>query len=66
LLAGARQLDETPAAMATLNATRLRVRRLAARRRRMVGGLRDWLGITAVACFSLTLMAVAIFSILGR
>jgi hypothetical protein len=66
LLAGARQFDETAAAAAALNATGLRVRRLAARRRRLAVRLRDWLGITAVACFSLTLMAVAIFSILGR
>jgi hypothetical protein len=49
----------------TVTAT-LRGRRTAARRRRLVLRLRDWLGITVIACFSMTLFAVALFSLLGR
>jgi hypothetical protein len=44
----------------------LRVRRLAARRRRLVMRVRDWLGISVIACFSLTLFALTFFSLLGR
>ena len=44
----------------------LRGRRQAARRRRVVMGLRDWLGISVIACFSATLFAVTFFSLLGR
>lgn len=49
----------------TVTAT-LRGRRLAARRRRLVLRMRDWLGITLITCFSLTLFAVMFFSLLGR
>ena len=47
-------------------ASPLRVRRLAVRRRRLVLRIRDWLGITVIACFSLTLFAVTFFSLVGR
>jgi hypothetical protein len=63
------QLDGTVAAAAVAQAQRLQIlrgRRLAARRRRLFLHLRDWLGITVIACFSLTLFAVTFFSLLGR
>jgi hypothetical protein len=63
------QLDGTVAGAAVAQAQRLqtlRGRRLAARRRRLVLRLRDWLGITVIACFSLTLFAVTVFSLVGR
>jgi hypothetical protein len=41
-------------------------RRNLARRRRIVLGLRDWLGIAVIAGFSLTLFAVTFFSLIGR
>jgi hypothetical protein len=41
-------------------------RRQAVRRRRFVLHVRDWLGITLIAGFSLTLFAVTLFSLLGR
>jgi hypothetical protein len=66
---GTQQLDGTVAAAAVAQAQRsqtLRGRRLAARRRRLVLHVRDWLGITVIACFSLTLFAVTFFSLLGR
>jgi hypothetical protein len=66
---GTQQLDGTVAAAAVAQAERfqtLRGRRLAARRRRLALHLRDWLGITVIACFSLTLFAVTFFSLVGR
>lgn len=69
MLTGTQQLDGTVPAAAVAQAHRvahLRGRRLAARRRRLALRLRDWLGITAIACFSLTLFAVTFFSLLGR
>ena len=69
MFTGTQQLDGTVAAAAVAQAQRLqtlRGRRLAARRRRLVLRLRDWLGITVIACFSLTLFAVTFFSLLGR
>lgn len=44
----------------------LRGRRQRVRRRRLVMRLRDWLGISVIACFSLTLFAVTFFSLVGR
>jgi hypothetical protein len=44
----------------------LPVRRLAARRRRLLMRVRDWLGISVIAGFSLTLFAVTFFSLLGH
>lgn len=44
----------------------LRVRLHAARRRRLALRLRDWVGITLIACFSLTLFAVTFLGLLGR
>jgi len=41
-------------------------RRNLVRRRRLVLGLRDWLAVTVIACFSLTLFAVTFFSLIGR
>lgn len=49
----------------TVTAT-LRGRRIAVRRRRLVLRMRDWLGITVIACFSMTVFAVALFGLLGR
>jgi hypothetical protein len=66
---GSRQFDGAVAAAAVAQAQRpatLRGRRLAARRRRLAVHLRDWLGITAIACSSLTLFAVTFFSLVGR
>lgn len=40
--------------------------RLVAARRRLILGLRDWLAIGVIACFSLTLFAVTFFSLLSR
>jgi hypothetical protein len=28
--------------------------------------IRDWLGIAVIACFSITLFAITLFSLLGR
>lgn len=36
------------------------------RRRRLVLRMRDWLGITVIACFAVTLFTVTLFSLLGR
>jgi hypothetical protein len=44
----------------------LRGRVLAVRRRRLALRLRDWLGIGAIAAFSLTLFAVTFFSLVAR
>jgi hypothetical protein len=44
----------------------LRWRLQAVRRRRLVARVRDWLGIAVIACFSITLFAVTLFSLLGR
>jgi hypothetical protein len=44
----------------------LRGRLLAVRRRRLALRVRDWLGIGAIAAFSLTLFAVTFFSLIGR
>jgi hypothetical protein len=44
----------------------LRDRRLAVRRRRLVLRMRDWLGITVITAFSVTLFALTIFSLLGH
>jgi hypothetical protein len=69
VLTGTQQLDGTVPAAAVAQARRvahLRGRRLAARRRRLAVRVRDWLGITVIACFSLTLFAVTLFSLLGR
>lgn len=66
---GTQQLHGTVAAGAVTPAQRpatLRGRRLAARRRRFVVHVRDWLGIALVAGVSLTLFAVTFFSLLGR
>ncbi len=69
MLTGTQQLDGTLPAAAVAQAHRvahLRGLRQAARRRRLALRLRDWLGITAIACFSLTLFAMTLFSLLGR
>jgi hypothetical protein len=69
VLTGTQQLDGTVPAAAVAQAHRVahqRGRRQAARRRRLAVRLRDWLGITVIACFSLTLFAVTLFSMLGR
>ncbi|MEO8897242.1 MAG: hypothetical protein ABI352_06610 [Candidatus Dormibacter sp.] len=69
MLTGTQQLDGTVPAVAVARARRvptLRGRRLAVRRRRLALRLRDWLGITAITCLSLTLFAVTLFSLLGR
>jgi hypothetical protein len=44
----------------------LRWRLQAVRRRRLVMRVRDWLGIALIACFSVTLFVVTLFSLLGR
>jgi hypothetical protein len=66
---GTRRFDGAVAAAAVAQAERsatLRGRRLAARRRRLALHVRDWFGITLIACFSLTLFAVTFFSLVGR
>ncbi|HEX4578746.1 MAG TPA: hypothetical protein VH498_01970 [Candidatus Dormibacteraeota bacterium] len=66
---GTQQLQGTAPAGAVAPAQRLAIlrgRRLAARRRRLVVHLRDWLGIALVAGVSVTLFAVTFFSLLGR
>ena len=55
-----------PPATAVMGTMHLRGRRQAVRRRRFVLGLRDWLGISVIACFSATLFAITFFSLLGR
>ena len=44
----------------------LRGRLRANRRRRLVLRMRDWMGITVIAGFAVTLFAVTFFSLLGR
>ena len=44
----------------------LQGRRRSVRRRRVALGVRDWLGVGVIACFSVTLFAVTFFSLLGR
>ncbi len=57
--AGALTADQTPEVS-------LRGRVLAVRRRRLALRVRDWLGISVIAAFSLTLFAVTFFSLVGR
>lgn len=69
MFTGTRQLDGMVAPAAAMGAERsmsLRGRLQAARRRRLVLRLRDWLGIAVIAGFSLTLFAVTFFSLLGH
>lgn len=59
-------ISTEPLPSTVMRTLHLRGRRQAARRRRFVMGLRDWLGISVIACFSATLFAVTFFSLLGR
>ncbi len=69
MFTGTRQLDGAVTSVVVASVERraiLRRRRHAARRRRLVLHLRDGLGISVIACFSLTLFAVTLFSLVGR